>query len=1099
MNTERVCPSYFLSDAPSPTDELGGTHAAIAKSLVQLCLTSEGGRIVGLEGHWGSGKSTVLTLMSEAFSRDANTVFLNFDAWSHEADPLRRVFLERLATALDDEGWIDSGKWTARVEQLSGQRRRTRIEKHQKLTTFGKRLAVAVAVAPTGLAFLGPEWRINDPRLWLAWGVALAPVLVTGWHWLNRSQDEKENVWSLLVQNQTAVEESETTETPEPNSVEFERAFTELVSEALLQPHRRLIISFDNLDRISANTALQVWATLQAFVSLSHTTNRNWFGRVWFVVPYDPDALTRLWNPGEGAGNGLAEAFMTKAFSLRFTIPPVLLADWRKYLQARLLAALPSHSSDAYSVSRIYALERPNPDRPPTPREITNFVNHLSALHHHRGHSFPLADLAYFAVVQRKVGNIESLLLAKQLPSESVSPFVSERVQESLAGLCFGTSPEAAQQHLLREPIEQALQIGDSLALEGFKQVPGFWHVLESVESAQWLADEGKHTALAAFALGKAGILEQDRPEVHQLRLRLAAAGSHMNSWTSIDTQVAQGLVEIAKLGGPSRLSPMVESINRTAEGKDILSSLDWLRGLRVFLDGIEAAGLKLGDGDAVRLPTGGSDWMDACFEMCSQEWPLETIRKIVPERSPAEVAKIAAEEVTSQFSERAVATARVMAACRDLYDSSPLPTGVYHNLRSGAEIGPDMLEQQLRILEVYPPETDEDPSVDLLLQQGWLHHHLDSYFRKNDDEGISAILQLLFPTHLPLSQPPAVGNSVGGYQKLTALLKTPSSRPSVVAAMAQRLDSPSFADAWFDAVERDPSASELLQSILKQIASAGSLAQTLAPERVFQSWAFLEATFSTDEGQVDGLLVQYAQEIVHLLESTEFHLDNLSLYERAGALFADRLATSGFPGRLQMYLQTLTPDDWLGEIREGGNLLNLIGAIQGGGATIRLPLEFREAARANARELLQKRGTAGPVATWDIVDNALEPEARSVLRDWIFEDVPLFSDGSLQETFLASYARLFEDEEWLSGEKRLSQNLVRPIVAAQDPRSLKWLLQNAQAHPGIFTHLPRGHVIDLLEKIESALESATEEARQLLADLKKVVNKARTSRGRRD
>ena len=69
------------------------THEHIADSIVSLIENEKGGTTIGLEGSWGSGKSTVISLMTSKLS-DAK-VFI-FDAWAHEGDCLRRIFLESI-------------------------------------------------------------------------------------------------------------------------------------------------------------------------------------------------------------------------------------------------------------------------------------------------------------------------------------------------------------------------------------------------------------------------------------------------------------------------------------------------------------------------------------------------------------------------------------------------------------------------------------------------------------------------------------------------------------------------------------------------------------------------------------------------------------------------------------------------------------------------------------------------------------------------------------------------------------------------------------------------------------------------------------------
>ena len=71
------------------------THEKVAETLFKLITkNSAKGLTIGLEGSWGSGKSTVVSILKDKLNKLDDTRYFYFDAWEHEGDPLRRVFLE---------------------------------------------------------------------------------------------------------------------------------------------------------------------------------------------------------------------------------------------------------------------------------------------------------------------------------------------------------------------------------------------------------------------------------------------------------------------------------------------------------------------------------------------------------------------------------------------------------------------------------------------------------------------------------------------------------------------------------------------------------------------------------------------------------------------------------------------------------------------------------------------------------------------------------------------------------------------------------------------------------------------------------------------
>ncbi len=138
-----------LRDAPADSDAFGG-HVWVANAIAEIVQTEPGGRTIGLEGGWGSGKSTIVRLVCDQLSPDFRAFV--FDAWAHEGDPLRRSFLEALITDLIDHGWIGAEVWRLRIEELARRRRTTRQRTTQELTRNGRWLAASLFVVPVGAA-----------------------------------------------------------------------------------------------------------------------------------------------------------------------------------------------------------------------------------------------------------------------------------------------------------------------------------------------------------------------------------------------------------------------------------------------------------------------------------------------------------------------------------------------------------------------------------------------------------------------------------------------------------------------------------------------------------------------------------------------------------------------------------------------------------------------------------------------------------------------------------------------------------------------------------------------------------------------------------
>ena len=190
------CPTCTVDDAPA-SEDVFGSHAPIAAAVRELITTEPGGRTIGLEGGWGSGKSTVVRLLNDRLDGSGAHVVV-FDAWAHEGDPLRRSFLETLIKSVSAKGWIGEQSWAERSENLA---RRRRVEHTRPVSRIERPAIIAAAGAalfailvPLGAALVEAGLAADKSQaLWIGGAVfaVLAALIVGGSTvWLLRGRDD---------------------------------------------------------------------------------------------------------------------------------------------------------------------------------------------------------------------------------------------------------------------------------------------------------------------------------------------------------------------------------------------------------------------------------------------------------------------------------------------------------------------------------------------------------------------------------------------------------------------------------------------------------------------------------------------------------------------------------------------------------------------------------------------------------------------------------------------------------------------------------------------------------------------------------------------
>lgn len=546
----QTCMTILLDDVPKPKDEfsnqelnLFGPHQTVARVIADMIQAPEPkGISIGLEGSWGSGKTTVVKLLGQALKDAENITLIQFDAWAHEGDSLRRTFLEKMIKHLQKLKWVDKDKeavkdkykWEENLEQIANRKDVTVTRDFPKLTNWGKAVGLLLLLIPIGGALFGAA--LKEPFTFtntgaIAWrfifflvaGIlcSFAPLLLLV---TKQGRASGSGVFELVMNKGATEKRVETDKTPSTTSIEFEKYFKELMTDALSDESRRLILVLDNLDRVDSKDALSIWSTLQTFMQHKQDDDSPWYNRLWTLVLYDPKALSLLWQekdqegadasvspqnnqavaltplqtgaeqpvagaipppeqipqPAMEARNGgsvIATSFIDKSFQIRFEVSPPIPSNWRSFLLGRLAEAFPGHSGGDYSefhaVYRVLSIDRVmTRQSSPTIRELKLYVNQIGALHrqlvlrgkcHGTGKSdFPLSLLAYYVLLRRRRPNVDVAggVLRADLPEADFEGLLGEEVGDKLAALHYNVEVSLARQVILEPSIKFALQEG---------------------------------------------------------------------------------------------------------------------------------------------------------------------------------------------------------------------------------------------------------------------------------------------------------------------------------------------------------------------------------------------------------------------------------------------------------------------------------------------------------------------------------------------------------------------------------------------------------------------------------------------------------------
>ncbi|HGF5100614.1 TPA: P-loop NTPase fold protein [Vibrio parahaemolyticus] len=492
------------------------THESVAATLGSLISKAERGVTVGLEGSWGSGKSTVINLLRGKLNsqEDQKSLFYVFDAWAHDGDPLRKIFLENLINAIDpkenDEHLQDI------KNRVSARTKSVKVKTEKSASRLGKQLSWSALLIPVGAALLSatnfeslvPPWHENAGVMSysLAFGLLFSffPLFVTlGWSWLWGDKDENNKTkWDIFESEAEENYTQDITEDGERTSIEFEKFFNQILSHVFdvdsSYQFERAVIVIDNLDRVDPQYAQSIWSTLQTFFqhrsSFLNGKDLNWKEKLWFLIPYDREGIRRIWDSrveNEDLGNSIvSSSFMEKCFQVVMEVPSPVMSAWIDYLKKCVNKALygwPESSRNELIECYIQCMSKL--DSSPTPRQIHTLINRAGMLGLRWKSGFSAETLCLYSLYRQSLTEhgLRERLLDHGIPLSFPTLNSEELVKSELAGLLFGVPAQKGVQLLLSPEIKSGIRNGEGERLRELADThkDAFWLAWRA-SSSEW-------------------------------------------------------------------------------------------------------------------------------------------------------------------------------------------------------------------------------------------------------------------------------------------------------------------------------------------------------------------------------------------------------------------------------------------------------------------------------------------------------------------------------------------------------------------------------------------------------------------------------------
>ncbi|MBD7989400.1 hypothetical protein H9643_01240 [Ochrobactrum sp. Sa2BUA5] len=508
---DKILQRRILLDEPSKSDLFHGKgHERTADALV-AAITEFGrdDRSIGLDGPWGSGKSSVVEIAREKLEgaeRDLRFHFFTFDIWRSQGTSFRRSFLEHFLSWCKANFSEKSSELDEIEKGIKGKTRTVESKNQSILDWWGILVVFFLPIAP--IYYFWAKYQFDESKngsfiysgpIIILTLFIIGTIVVSICHYRKKQKkapsvtirgklrDLKVSISQTLLIGSKHYEDQTVTQyirEIDPNDFEFLSTLRAVLS-LVQNDKRRIVFVMDNIDRLPKEEINQYWAQVRAVFS-NGVTKRLDDGSdaVTAIVPYDRHLIeSEVALTGSSKGDTLApisalktREIFSKTFDEILKVSPPVMSNSREFFMEKVRIALPGlYDDDALFRSYLIfdqILRRENGYS--TPRQIIMFINELAGNFVLHGGKFRLPTIAMYLAYQDVLEENPLILNTPSRFDPRIQALTGDNdLERNLAAIIFNVDPELSFQLLLDEQIKIASTEGAE-ALVTISSAPGF-------------------------------------------------------------------------------------------------------------------------------------------------------------------------------------------------------------------------------------------------------------------------------------------------------------------------------------------------------------------------------------------------------------------------------------------------------------------------------------------------------------------------------------------------------------------------------------------------------------------------------------------------
>lgn len=506
-----------IIDQPTGEDRFHGKgHERTAISLAKAIREFDGtDRAIGLDGPWGSGKSSVVEIAAKHLeqsraSKGVKHHFFTFDIWKSQGAGFRRSFLEHFVSWAKEEFPKQASPLADIEKDIRGKTQEIETNNHPILGWFGIFLLLSLPFMPiyyfwaravfsekdkdgNTIAFIG-----SNP-FWVIVALTASIILAAAWKWWTSKDGMgfKSALSSIILIGSKQHQDHKVIQKireVDPNDYEFHRTLRSIL-RTVQSPSSKVVLVLDNIDRLPTKEIKEYWALVRSIFSRANEHKKlDENETITAIVPYDRALIDGGVNSDSSGSENQGDTekastkksqltklssreLFSKTFDEILNVSPPVLSNAREFFIEKLEYALPGQVStdDGFRTYRIFCELLRNEGGITTPRQVVSFINDLSGLYAlHRG-AFMLPTVAAYLAHHDLISADPNVLRDQtKLDPKVVALASNADLQRHLAAMVFNVDPELAFQILLDDVIAQAAVADEPGELVALSEASGF-------------------------------------------------------------------------------------------------------------------------------------------------------------------------------------------------------------------------------------------------------------------------------------------------------------------------------------------------------------------------------------------------------------------------------------------------------------------------------------------------------------------------------------------------------------------------------------------------------------------------------------------------